>query len=106
VVVINELGESEEQARRQAMAVAEKIRNTLNEPYCLRVGTPGQEQPIEHRCSTSIGLTLFFGGGGEETTLIHHADLAMYLAKQAGKNAIRIYDEQALPAANMSRFTG
>jgi diguanylate cyclase (GGDEF)-like protein/PAS domain S-box-containing protein len=106
VVVINELGDSEEQARRQAMAVAEKIRNTLNEPYCLRVGTPGQEQPIEHRCSTSIGLTLFFGGGGEETTLIHHADLAMYLAKQAGKNAIRIYDEQALPAANMSRFTG
>ncbi len=106
VLVLNELSDDEEQARRQAMAVAEKIRNALDEPYRLRVGASGEEESIEHRCSTSIGVTLFRGSDGDETTIIHHADLAMYLAKQAGKNAIRFYDDAARTAANMTRFSG
>ena len=99
VVVVNELGNSEEIARRQALAIAEKIRSVLDEPYSLRVGHAGRERQIEHRCSTSIGLELF-SVEGDETTIIHHADQAMYMAKQAGKNAIRMYDAQMRPPVN------
>ena len=102
VVVINELGDTEERARRQALAIAEKIRGVLDEPYLLRVGQVGRERQIEHRCSSSIGLALFFGAGNDDTTILHRADQAMYLAKQAGKNAIRLYDAQILPSVNVN----
>ncbi len=95
IVVIHELDDNPVLALRQAMAVAEKIRSSLDEPYSLRIGPSGQEWLIEYRCSTSIGLTLFHGVGNEETTIIHHADQAMYQAKQAGKNAIRLHDAHA-----------
>ncbi len=100
VVVINELGDTEMRARRQAMAVAEKIRSALDETYHLRVGEAGHEREIEHRCSTSIGVALFAGTGNEETTIVNHADRAMYQAKQAGKNAIRLYEPVPVAGTN------
>ncbi len=102
VVVVNELGDNEVRARQQAMAVAEKIRSALDEPYQLRVGEAGHEREIEHRCSTSIGLALFAGTCNDETTIVNHADRAMYRAKQAGKNAIRIHEPEATAGAHGS----
>ncbi len=99
VVVVNELGDSDALALRQAMAVAEKIRSALDEPYRLRIVQSGQEQVIEHHCTTSIGIAIFYGSGNDETTVIHQADQAMYRAKQAGKNAIRLYAPNALTDA-------
>jgi EAL domain-containing protein (putative c-di-GMP-specific phosphodiesterase class I) len=42
--------------------------------------------------SASIGVTLFPQDGGEADQLIRHADQAMYLAKQAGKNRYQMFD--------------
>ena len=102
VVVINELGDTEARARQQAMAVAEKIRWALDQPYVLRIGETGNECEIQHRCSTSIGLALFAGTGNDETTIVNHADRAMYQAKQAGKNAIRIHEPEPVAGASGS----
>lgn len=99
VVVINELGDTEVRARQQAMAVAEKIRSALAENYLLLVSEAGGEREIAHRCSTSIGLTLFAGTGNDEKTIVNHADRAMYQAKQAGKNAIRIHEPEPVEGA-------
>ncbi|MDN4100371.1 diguanylate cyclase [Bacillus cereus] len=43
--------------------------------------------------SLSIGIALYPFGGTSATTLLQHADIAMYSAKEKGNNAVCIYDE-------------
>jgi diguanylate cyclase (GGDEF)-like protein/PAS domain S-box-containing protein len=42
--------------------------------------------------SASIGVTLFPQDGADPDQLMRHADQAMYLAKQAGKNCFHLFD--------------
>jgi diguanylate cyclase (GGDEF)-like protein/PAS domain S-box-containing protein len=42
--------------------------------------------------STSIGVTLYPQDGSDAEQLIRHADQAMYVAKQAGKNRYHVFD--------------
>lgn len=46
------------------------------------------------RISASIGYTLVPGDEGDPDTLLRHADQAMYLAKQGGRNRVVLYDIQ------------
>lgn len=53
---------------------------------------------IEHEgqrveITTSIGIYLFDGTEASYDVALHRADNAQYLAKQAGKNCYRFYDE-------------
>ncbi|MDP2431839.1 MAG: EAL domain-containing protein [Pseudomonadota bacterium] len=48
------------------------------------------EQPIN--LSASIGVTLYPNDAGDADTLIRHADHAMYLTKQAGKNRYCLFN--------------
>ena len=75
-------------AGREAMGVAEKIREALSHPYVLprETGTP----PIEHVCSASVGVTLFCGSDSE-TDIIRRADEAMYEAKRSGRNRVFLH---------------
>ncbi|MGM0846554.1 MAG: bifunctional diguanylate cyclase/phosphodiesterase [Bacillota bacterium] len=41
----------------------------------------------------SIGISMYPGDGTDQETLIKHADTAMYLAKDRGKNNFQFYDE-------------
>jgi diguanylate cyclase (GGDEF)-like protein len=47
----------------------------------------------DHEClaTASIGISMFPSDGGDETTLMKHADLAMYQAKDEGKNDFRFF---------------
>jgi diguanylate cyclase (GGDEF)-like protein len=63
--------------------VAEKIRETLARPYRLKKHT--------YQCSPSIGVSLYRGIDESVDLLLHHADLAMYQAKDAGRNAVRFF---------------
>jgi diguanylate cyclase (GGDEF)-like protein/PAS domain S-box-containing protein len=84
VVVLQELSSDPQTALEQARAVAEKIREALDQPYSLGEFT--------HDSSPSIGVCLF---GGRETTvteLLMHADQAMYQAKAAGRNTVRVFE--------------
>jgi predicted signal transduction protein with EAL and GGDEF domain len=47
-----------------------------------------------HQCTASIGVTLFHDSHQRKDELMKQADIAMYQAKSAGRNAIRFFDSQ------------
>jgi diguanylate cyclase (GGDEF)-like protein len=66
---------------RQCIA---RIMNEIRRPISL----DGQDALI----SSSIGVTLFPQNDADADALIRHADMAMYQAKQSGRNCYRIFD--------------
>jgi diguanylate cyclase (GGDEF)-like protein/PAS domain S-box-containing protein len=105
VVLLSELSAERDQATAQAAAVAEKLRVCLAAPYLLESLPAGAttDQPVEHHCTASIGVALYCGNQVSENELIDCADSAMYLAKEAGRNCVRVrwsIDSVAAPAAS------
>ncbi len=68
------------------VTVAEKILAAVARPFILH----GKEFQV----TTSIGISLFPQDGMDEQSLTKHADLAMYHAKELGKNKYQFYSEQ------------
>ena len=68
---------------RDAAQVAEKI--------IERFGTPYQVERHELFLSTSIGIALYPQHGETPEELVKHADTAMYLAKENGRNLFQFY---------------
>ncbi len=93
VVIISQLNrKNSEAAKVQAGLVAEKIRRSLAAPYRLDVTRKnGQTLRVEHHCSVSIGVVVFVGHELDPTEILKRADLAMYDAKDAGRDTIRFY---------------
>ena len=76
--------------------MAEKIRASLAEAYQLKYPLQGnKERVIQHKCTSSIGVALFMNQDANQEDIIKYADLAMYQAKQAGRNSIRFYDDDS-----------
>ncbi len=92
VVMIENLGMDCSEATVKACQVANKILTALNREY--RLG--------EHvHCSTpSIGLTTFCGLGRSAGQLIREADHAMYRAKEAGRNTVRVFEYDSTAAGD------
>jgi diguanylate cyclase (GGDEF)-like protein/PAS domain S-box-containing protein len=82
-----------------AEKVSERILEALGEPYVL----PG----YLHHSTCSIGVTLFGKASPGVSELLKQADLAMYQAKAAGRNAVRFFDPemQAVATANAALAT-
>ncbi|HEY8098469.1 MAG TPA: diguanylate cyclase, partial [Methylobacter sp.] len=92
VVMLEFLDEQELEAAIQAHAIAEKIRANLAEFYLLKSNSNNKLQPlVEHYSTGSIGFVLFLGHETSSEELLKRADLAMYQAKQAGRNVIRAF---------------
>lgn len=92
VVVLGGLNSEEAAAREEATTVAEKIRSTLAETYFISsMQEDGKEAVIRYRCSASIGITLFVGQETGQGKILNRADAAMYQAKEAGRNSVRVY---------------
>lgn len=95
IVMISELATDKEHALAQTQTIAEKIRAVLSEPYHLALkNDKGLETAIEHCCTASIGITLFIGNDASQDDLLKWADVAMYQAKDAGRNLVRFYQHQ------------
>lgn len=95
VVMCDGLSEDRNCAAVQAEALAEKIRDALAQPYHLDHANPLRSGvQVVHHCSSSIGVTLFYGYDADEDELLKRADIAMYQAKQAGRNVVRFFDPQ------------
>ncbi len=92
VVLLNELSAEQSQAVIQAAAVAEKIRISLSIPYRLLKFNGQTETRIEHSCSASIGVAVFIGDEISQYDILKSADAAMYQAKEAGRNQVRLYN--------------
>ena len=84
VVLIEEADSDAAEATQKAAHIAEKIRSELVKPYLLG----GQ---VQHS-SPSIGVCLYLGRSESVDTLLKHADLAMYQAKEAGRNTVCFFD--------------
>ena len=96
VLILADLSGNTEDAAAQAEAVGEKIISVLGEPYLI--------SDWEHRCTPSIGITLFGRQRGSIEELMKQADIAMYQAKAAGRNTWRFFDP-TLQAAIKARVT-
>jgi diguanylate cyclase (GGDEF)-like protein/PAS domain S-box-containing protein len=84
VVVFDNLGDDAETAALEAKKRAEELHDLINLPYPL-------QQSVFH-CTISIGVNLFKGQTRSIDDLLRHADVAMYQAKDSGRNAIRFFD--------------
>jgi diguanylate cyclase (GGDEF)-like protein len=73
-------------SRERVEAVARKILAVVNQPLRLR--------GLECRTTASVGIALFPQDGEDELTLTKNADMAMYRAKEAGKNGFRFFTGQ------------
>ncbi|MDD5030078.1 MAG: diguanylate cyclase [Rhodoferax sp.] len=92
VVVLGELATEQAHSVEQALAVAEKIRLKLAEPYLLNTtDSLGKLLQVTHRCAASIGLVVFSNHEISQAELMKQADAAMYQAKAAGRNRIQLY---------------
>ena len=96
VVMLEDLGQVEDRAAAEAEHIAEKVRLTLGQPYILG----GSE--TEYYCTASIGLTLFCSHDDSPEILLKQADVALYQAKDAGRNLVRFFSP-AMQAAIDSR---
>lgn len=97
VVILSELHADKTGSAAQAGIVAEKIRNALAETYTLTLQRAGEAEAltVEHHCTSSIGVALFLNQCTTAEEVLKHADLAMYQAKEHGRNTIRFYEAQA-----------
>jgi diguanylate cyclase (GGDEF)-like protein len=95
VVVLSELDSEKGKSSTQAGTIAEKIRTTLAEPYLLTVKQEGKaEYAVQHQCTSSIGVVLFFNHQSSSEDLLKWADIAMYQAKEGGRNQVRYYESK------------
>ncbi|MDH2918000.1 MAG: diguanylate cyclase [Sideroxydans sp.] len=85
VVVLGALSGDMAQSETDAGSIAEKIRSALAEPYFLQAQ---QGAEVVHHSAGSIGVTLFQGQIIKADDLLKRADMAMYQAKQAGRNRV------------------
>jgi predicted signal transduction protein with EAL and GGDEF domain len=92
VLILEDLSEVPNEAASQAKAVAEKILASLSEPYLLA----GREC----RSTSSIGITVFGDHNENTSEILQQADIAMYQAKAAGRDAIRFFAPELQSAVN------
>ncbi len=92
VLLLESLSEDAQDAATSAKAVGEKILLALNQPYQLAGFTC--------HSSPSIGVTLFADHSGSLEDLLKHADLAMYQAKEAGRNTLRFFEPEMQAAVS------
>jgi len=89
VVMLTDLQSEPAAARIHACNVAEKICASLAQPYALSiVQANGNTRMIKHRCTASMGLTLFSAADADQEQILRRADAAMYLAKEQGRNRV------------------
>jgi diguanylate cyclase (GGDEF)-like protein len=71
------------QGTEQAATVARKLLAAVIQPVTVR--------NTQCRVTASIGICIFPDDAQDEQTLMRHADIAMYLAKEDGKNTYQFY---------------
>lgn len=90
VVALAQLGDAPAQAQASAMRVAQKILQTLSEPFVLNA--------VTWSLSGSIGVAMISDAKTVPEEVLKHADEAMYAAKAAGRHAVQVWTDPVLSA--------
>ncbi len=85
VVMLDQLETEADAATVHIETVGDKIIEALNQPYQLN----GQD----YFNSPTLGATLYNGLTDQADEVLKRADIAMYQAKNAGKNCLRFFDQ-------------
>ncbi len=86
VVLLADAGDDLQSARISSALLGEKILAVLGAPYFI--------DGLEHNSSASIGITMFAENPPSSDELMKHADIAMYQAKNLGRNMFCFFDHQ------------
>lgn len=86
VMILNELHVLPARAASQAEGLARKLIALLSDPF--RLGE------LERHCTPSIGITLFSDAHTTVDELLRQADLAMYRAKDTGRNTLCFFQPE------------
>ncbi len=86
VVLLEGLSNKVIDAAAQTKAIGDKILASLNQPYQLNLQ--------QYHCSGSIGVTLFEDPMPGVDDLFRQADIAMYHAKESGRNRLYFFDSE------------
>ncbi|MDH3217913.1 MAG: EAL domain-containing protein [Gammaproteobacteria bacterium] len=95
VVLLPEVGDNEEAAGDHASMVAEEIRRMFVAPFLI--------QGHEIHLTISIGIAVFPTGVSAED-LLKHSDVAMYRAKNEGRDRVRLFSLEMQEAVNQHRI--
>lgn len=90
VLVLSELSSNEE-----CNAILERVLKATS--------TPVQIADFSITPTASIGVSMYPADNVDTDTLLRHADQAMYLAKEAGKNRYQLFDQDRDKAAKFHR---
>lgn len=91
VVLLEEIPDEE-----HVKIVAEKILSSISKPFLL--------QNQEFRVTGSVGIAIFPDHGKDGEILMKNADIALYKAKEEGKNNAQVYSEK-INAYSFHRLT-
>jgi diguanylate cyclase (GGDEF)-like protein/PAS domain S-box-containing protein len=86
VVILEALSITPEEAASKAEGIANKILAAIREKFVLPGGA--------HKCTASIGITLFADHQYGIEDLMKRADLSMYQAKAVGRNTLRFFNPE------------
>ena len=92
VVLLEDLGDDAGAATVKTRRLAEKVLESLREPFDL-----GGHQ---HYTTSSIGVTSLNGPHDSVSEVLKQADQAMYQAKTTGRNAVCFFDPEMQAAVN------
>ncbi|TCT19309.1 putative bifunctional diguanylate cyclase/phosphodiesterase [Thiobaca trueperi] len=84
VVMLEDLSGDASAAEIRAADLGAKLQAALGQPYQL-----GEHR---HDSTPSMGIVLFDGHQANPDELLNRADMAMYRAKQSGRNTLRFFD--------------
>jgi len=88
VVCIEDAGDTEAEAAARANNTAETVLRELARPHLIGM--------VEHHASASVGIVVFDGNEPRVDEVLKRADIAMYRAKAAGRNALAVFDPAVL----------
>ena len=73
------------ESRKDAIEIATRYLEIIEKPFLL--------EATQIIVTASIGVSIFPEDGADVSTLLKHSDIAMYLAKNEGRNGVRSFSE-------------
>ena len=92
VILLSELHQEKSESKKIALNIASKIQKIISEPYLIAFNKNNNDISITHRCTVSMGVSMFLHSELSCEEMIIKADTAMYLAKKMGKDNIQYLD--------------